>query len=630
MELKKSLGGLEVFSIAAGSMISSGLFILPAIVYTSAGSYMIIAYFLAGILVLPALFSKLELSTALPRAGGDYFFSERILGSAAGEITGFAAWFSLSMKSAFALIGIGVFATIIMPGISEFQVKAIAAGACIFFGITNLLSVKLSGRLQIVMVGGLFFILILFILTGYTQIEFGHFFDSSHNVSVSTIITATGMVFISYGGLTKVSSIAEEVHDLSRNLVFGTVAAFIAVQTAYIFVLFIVIGVTPPEVLKHTLTPISEAGVYIFPSTPLSKLLVGLTSFAGMLAFVTTANAGIMAASRSPMAMGRDGLVPEFMSTVSKRRKTPYVSVILTTLFMLAVIIVLPIEKLVKVASLFKLLLFAMVNISVIIIRTSKLSNYKPTFRTPLYPLPQIIGTGAYLFLITQMGMFTQLLALFFVILSLIWYFIYAKRKVMRKSALLYMIEGLATPDFIGEDENSDLEDELLDILIERDDIIEDRFDSVIRNAPVIDYDRTVSRDEMFDEVSKLIEEKTGINREKLRIKFNAREEETSTLIYPGVALPHAIPHVIVEGEAIFEMVIVRNKYGIVWDKTGEIVYTAFCLIGSRDERNFHLKALAAIAQILMNPKFEHEWHKAKNAKEMRTALLLAKRRREG
>ena len=71
--LKKELGLLDVFCVAAGAMISSGLFVLPAMAYTKAGPAVILAYFLASLLVVPSLLSKAELATAMPRAGGHLF-----------------------------------------------------------------------------------------------------------------------------------------------------------------------------------------------------------------------------------------------------------------------------------------------------------------------------------------------------------------------------------------------------------------------------------------------------------------------------------------------------------------------------------------------------------------------------
>jgi amino acid transporter len=148
-KLIRHLGGIDVFCIAAGAMISSGLFVLPTLVYAKVGPAVILVYILAGIIILPALFAKAELATAMPIAGGGYFFIERSMGSGAGTIGGFASWFSISLKSAFALVGIGVFATLINPNVTDWQIKFIAIGFCVFFTILNLISVKLTGRFQV-------------------------------------------------------------------------------------------------------------------------------------------------------------------------------------------------------------------------------------------------------------------------------------------------------------------------------------------------------------------------------------------------------------------------------------------------------------------------------------------------
>lgn len=61
---------MDVFCIAAGAMISSGLFILPGLAFQSSGPAMILAYAIAGLLMIPAMLSQSELATAMPRSGG--------------------------------------------------------------------------------------------------------------------------------------------------------------------------------------------------------------------------------------------------------------------------------------------------------------------------------------------------------------------------------------------------------------------------------------------------------------------------------------------------------------------------------------------------------------------------------
>lgn len=70
MRLKKEFNLLDVFCISSGAMISSGLFILLGLVYAKIGPAVILAYILAGLFILPALFAKAELTTAMPKAGG--------------------------------------------------------------------------------------------------------------------------------------------------------------------------------------------------------------------------------------------------------------------------------------------------------------------------------------------------------------------------------------------------------------------------------------------------------------------------------------------------------------------------------------------------------------------------------
>ena len=108
--LKRELGLLTVFSIATGAMISSGLFVLPGLAFAKAGPAVILSYALASALILPVMLSKAELSTAMPRAGGSYFYIERSLGPLAGTVAGLSNWLSIALKGAFALVGLGALA----------------------------------------------------------------------------------------------------------------------------------------------------------------------------------------------------------------------------------------------------------------------------------------------------------------------------------------------------------------------------------------------------------------------------------------------------------------------------------------------------------------------------------------
>ncbi|MCK4999860.1 MAG: amino acid permease, partial [Anaerohalosphaera sp.] len=305
--LKRELGLADVFAIAAGAMISSGLFVLPAIAYAKAGPAVVLSYLFASILVIPSLLSKAELATAMPRAGGTYFFIERSLGSVWGLFSGLANWFSVALKSAFAVVGMAILIDVIvqmaMPvQLSQWHMKAIASLCCVVFAVLNIVSVKHTGKLQIFLVAAMFVILGLFVAGGAGSIEavrFNGFFEKGW----AAVFATSGLVFISFGGLTKVASVAEEVRHPGRNLPLGMILAWFVVTAFYIAVILITVGVVNGEELAASDMPVSLAA-----SKFMGTFGFAVLALAAIAAFVTTANGGILAASRYPMAMSRDQL----------------------------------------------------------------------------------------------------------------------------------------------------------------------------------------------------------------------------------------------------------------------------------------------------------------------------------
>ncbi len=86
MGLKKELNLLDVFCITTGAMLSSGLFILPGLAYARVGPAVFISYILAGLLVTTGMLSQAELASAMPKAGGTYYYVTRSMGSAIGTV----------------------------------------------------------------------------------------------------------------------------------------------------------------------------------------------------------------------------------------------------------------------------------------------------------------------------------------------------------------------------------------------------------------------------------------------------------------------------------------------------------------------------------------------------------------
>ncbi len=113
--LKKELTLFHVYAIAAGTTLSAGFFLLPGLAAVEAGAALPLAYLIAVIPLIPAMLSIIELGTAMPRAGGVYYFLDRTMGPMVGTIGGFGTWAALVLKVSFALIGMGAYINLFFP-----------------------------------------------------------------------------------------------------------------------------------------------------------------------------------------------------------------------------------------------------------------------------------------------------------------------------------------------------------------------------------------------------------------------------------------------------------------------------------------------------------------------------------
>ncbi|MBN2533830.1 MAG: amino acid permease [Spirochaetales bacterium] len=609
MKLKKEISFPGVFSIATGAMISSGIFILPGLAYAKTGPAVFISYFLAGILALIGILSVIELSTAMPKAGGDYYFINRSLGPMIGTISGFLGWFALSLKSAFALFGISEI-IFLLTGCNHIITSGVL---CLVFIVLNILGIKEATIFQVIMVSVLLLLIIIYVAFGIPKMNFS-FFSPFLNGGLNTIVITAGFIFISFGGLLKVASISEEVKNPKRNLPLGMIMSIIVVTVLYTVIVFAMTGIMEPQLFKNSLTPVSDS----------AKLIMGFPGYviitiASILAFITTANAGIMSASRYPLALSRDNLLPEVISRVNKRSNSPVIAVIITGI-LIFLSLLLPLEILVKTASTVILTSYVLTNISVIILRESKISNYKPSFKAPLYPWLQIFSIILFTFFIFELGAEAVEISLGFLIVCFCFYFFYGRKKNKGEYALLYLLKRITDKRL---SENL-LEHELREIIITRDQIEQDSFDNLVRKAKILDLEGPMDFRELFSIVARVISKEINLTREDIINRFIQRQEESNTAISDFLA----IPHIVVDGENTMFLIIVRCKEGIKFTEQENNIKAVFLFGGTGEKRVLHLKTLASIATLVQQKDFIKSWLKVENKNELRDFILLSRRMR--
>ena len=151
-----------------------------------------------------------------------------------------------------------------------------------------------------------------------------------------------------------------------------------------------------------------------------------------------------------------------------------------------------------------------------------------------------------------------------------------------------------------------------------------DRFDLLVAKSQVMDLKEQTDKHAFFKLAAKAMSASLGVSDDELFHLLTKREDEMTTVLAPGLA----VPHVIIDGQEKFSVLLARCKKGIAFSSSQPLVYAAFVLIGSRDKRNFHLQALSAIARIFLEPGFEKKWMRAKGKQALKQMIIRADRQR--
>lgn len=152
-----------------------------------------------------------------------------------------------------------------------------------------------------------------------------------------------------------------------------------------------------------------------------------------------------------------------------------------------------------------------------------------------------------------------------------------------------------------------------------------DIFEELIRHCPILDIPESPSARDVFATASEALAPLVGLDADVITDLLVKRENESSTVVAPGVA----IPHVIIEGEQPVALLVARCREGAKFPiKDTPPVEFTFIIIGAKSSRNLHMRILSAIAQLFQDPAFEDIMLAAKDTESMRKIILNTRRRR--
>ncbi len=412
-ELQRDLGFWSALTIGAGTMIGAGIFLLAGRAIELAGPAALLSYLVAGVVCMLTAAAAAELATGMPTSGGDYYFVSRSLGAAFGAVSGVGIWLSLTVAIAFYLVGTGEFLAQVSP---VPEVVGALAGAALLL-VLNVVGAKVSGSAQVVIVLALMTILGVFVAGGILEADTAKLTPFMPEGS-GAVLSTTALVFVSFLGFVKIAAVAEEIKEPAKNLPRALIGSVALVTALYVLIVLVVAGVFTQETIREIPDPLTRTARLAFGGAGATGIIV-----AGLFATLSSANASILAASRINLAMSRDGLFPERLAEISRRFVTPLRAILLTSILAAVLIVALPnIEELAKIASSLQLYSYAAINVGAVALRVADPPWYRPSFRVPLTPLPQLLGALGCLAIIGFSGTTAQLAVLVLIAVSLGWY----------------------------------------------------------------------------------------------------------------------------------------------------------------------------------------------------------------
>ncbi len=447
-ELKRELGPWAAGSIVVGTVIGSGIFLVPRAMIQRVGTpgMVFFVWVFGGLLTLMGALSYAELSAALPEAGGEYAY----LREAYGPIWGYLyAWTQMwvAKSGSIATLGTGffyylttffprldaVFYTLHLPigphgGPLEFRYGQLFAMALILLlAWINYYGVKLGGEVQVA-VTVVKVALIAFIIFAGLALGTPHAAAAS---APAAPLTAAGFfaalvaALWAYDGWNNVSMVASEIRHPQRNLPRALIGGTIAVIAIYLLA---------NAAYFHVLTAAEVASSTRVAADMMSRILqapgAAAVSVAAMISIFAALNGSILSGARVPYAAARDGLFFASIGHVHPRYRTPGVSILALSAWAAVLVLSGRYEQLYTYVIFASWIIYGMTTAAVIVLRRKRPDLPRP-YRTLGYPwVPILFVTVATALVLSTLkdSPRESLMGIVLILLGLPFYFYWKRR----------------------------------------------------------------------------------------------------------------------------------------------------------------------------------------------------------
>ncbi len=349
-ELVKGLGIYSATSVVAGTMIGTGIFVVPSIMLQQVGTpwLVLVVWAFAGFLSLFGALGYAELGAAIPQAGGEYVYLHRAYGPLFGFLYGWTVFFVAKTASIAAIaIGFVLYLGYFFPWLNDviwqtpiyfiggdatLRVTGLQVGAATLIAllsVLNILGVRRSGAVQTVFTASKLMVLAVLVTLGLAIGEgsFEHFRQAAGSGAPSGIVAALGLAMVSalwaYDGWNNLSMVAGEVKNPERNVPRALILGSLLVIGVYLLTNLAYFYVLEPAAAANTSTVAADTARQFLGRAGGAFVAVGV-----MISSFATLNGSILAGSRVPFAQARDGLFPQRLASVHPRFRTPAVAIL--------------------------------------------------------------------------------------------------------------------------------------------------------------------------------------------------------------------------------------------------------------------------------------------------------------
>jgi basic amino acid/polyamine antiporter, APA family len=448
VELRRDLGLWTAIALVIGTVIGSGIFLVPRTMVLRVGSpFMVfVVWIFGGLLSLCGALSYAELAAAMPEAGGEYVYLREAYGPLWGFLYGWTQmWVAKSGSIATLGTGFFLYVTNFFPGLdgifytvplpigphfSPLELRygqLLAIALILFLAVVNYFGVKLGGQVQ-VMVTIVKVLLIAFIIVaglGFGKPPAPTTAEAVHPLTIAGFFAALVAALWAYDGWNNVTMVASEIRRPQRSLPLALIGGTVTVICIYLLA---------NAAYFHVLSA-QQVGSSERVAADMMRRVTGgwganAVSIAAMISIFAALNGSILTGSRVPYAMARDHRFFEAVANVNASYHTPGVSILALSAWSCLVILSGRYEQLFTYVIFASWILYGMTTAAVIVLRRKRPDLPRP-YRTLGYPvLPVLFVIVAILLVLSTLfdSPRESLLGLVLILLGLPFYFYWKRR----------------------------------------------------------------------------------------------------------------------------------------------------------------------------------------------------------